>query len=225
MPGVFARNLQGWTFASLLLGEFSSLSAADFRFVDIKPSSTTGKSGFVRLEPQKTGVVFTNVVPAERHYTNQILLNGSGVAAGDVDGDGWCDLFFCGLGGGSKLYRNQGNWNFRDVTVESGVAAGAGPDTKLDATGVAIADLDGDTDLDLLVNSVGQGTFCFLNDGKGRFLAHSSKEYLDFRSSYLKPLRSRADVIRAMDKFAEQTWPNLLQPTLFNLDEFTRVLE
>jgi len=64
-----------------------------------------------------------------------------------------------------------------------------------------------------------------MNDGKGRFLAHSSKEYLDFRSSYLKPLRSRADVIRAMDKFAEQTWPNLLQPTLFDLDEFTRVLE
>jgi len=45
---------------------------------------------------------------AERHYANQILLNGSGVAAGDVDGDGWCDLFFCGVGGPKRAVSQSG---------------------------------------------------------------------------------------------------------------------
>jgi len=40
---------------------------------------------------------------------------------------------------------------------------------NLDATGAAFADLDGDGDLDLIVNSVGGGTRVFLNDGKGHF--------------------------------------------------------
>src|SRR5437867_10933553 len=58
------------------------------------PVSTSGQAGFVRLTPAQTGIAFTNRVSRQRYTTNQIYLNGSGVAAGDVDGDGWCDLFF-----------------------------------------------------------------------------------------------------------------------------------
>src|SRR6185436_14289678 len=46
-----------------------------------------GKPGFTLLSPAVTGINFTNVLPQSRHLTNQILLNGSGVAAGDIDGD------------------------------------------------------------------------------------------------------------------------------------------
>ncbi len=53
---------------------------------------------------------------AERGLTNQIYYSGSGVAAGDVDGDGLADLYFCGLDGPNTLYRNLGNWHFRDTT-------------------------------------------------------------------------------------------------------------
>ncbi len=106
-----------------------------------------------------------NLLPEPRHLTNQILPNGSGVAAGDVDGDGWCDLFFAGLlDSGCRLYRNLGGWRFADITAPAGVAC-AGRDN----TGAAFADLDGDGDLDLLVNSLGAGTVIFLNDGSGRF--------------------------------------------------------
>ncbi|HKS38549.1 MAG TPA: VCBS repeat-containing protein, partial [Verrucomicrobiae bacterium] len=117
-----------------------------------------------------TGIAFTNKLLEARYLTNQVYLNGSGVAAGDVDGDGRVDLYFCALDGPNKLYRNRGDWTFEDITSQSGVACAA-----FEATGAAFADLEGDGDLDLLVNTVGQGTHCFSNDGKGRFTesAHS----------------------------------------------------
>src|SRR5262245_7371245 len=94
--------------------------------------SGPAREGFVLLSSAETGVAFTNSVPEQRHLTNQILLNGSGVAAGDIDGDGWCDLFFCGLGSRSRLYRNMGNWKFQDITERSGLNV-----LNLDATGAS----------------------------------------------------------------------------------------
>src|SRR5437667_3413347 len=121
-----------------------------------------GKTGFTLLPPSSTGILVTNSMSAERYLTNSMLLNGSGVAAGDVDGDGLCDLYFCGLDGPNVLYRNLGNWKFEDVTEAAGVAC-----PNLDATGAVFADIDGDGDLDLLVSSLRGGLHICLNDGKG----------------------------------------------------------
>src|SRR5213594_161432 len=128
------------------------------------PVAGAGKTGFTLLPPSSTGILVTNHISAERYLTNSMLLNGSGVAAGDVDGDGLCDLYFCGLDGPNVLYRNLGSWKFQDITAAAGVAC-----EGQYSTGAAFADVDGDGDLDLLVNSVGGGTRCFMNDGKGRF--------------------------------------------------------
>lgn len=113
---------------------------------------------------ESTGILFTNQVADTRSITNRNLLSGSGVAAGDIDGDGLPDLYFCGLDNDNVLYRNLGNWKFQDITASAGVAC---PNT--DATGAVFSDVDGDGDLDLLVNTLGQGTRLFLNDGKGHF--------------------------------------------------------
>src|SRR5205823_2194347 len=140
------------------------------------PVPASGKVGFTLLPPTSTGIRFTNHISPERYLTNSVLLNGSGVAAGDVDGDGLCDLYFCGLEGPNALYHNLGNWNFEDVTVAAGVDCPA-----LDATGAVFADIDGDGDLDLIVNSLGQGTHVFINDGQGRFTGQTNAPPLNDR--------------------------------------------
>lgn len=116
------------------------------------------------MDEAVTGIGFTNRLAEARSLTNQIYLNGSGVAAGDVDGDGRCDLYFCGLDGPNALYRNLGNWRFSDITAAAGVACAAQA-----STGAVLADIDGDGDLDLLVSGIGRGVRLFLNDGSGRF--------------------------------------------------------
>lgn len=123
-----------------------------------------GRPGFTLVDPARSGLQFTNLLSDRTVATNRIYENGSGVALGDVDGDGWCDIYLCGLEGANALFRNRGDWRFEDVTREAGVAC---PGQY--STGTAFADVDGDRDLDLLVNALGGGTRLFLNDGRGRF--------------------------------------------------------
>ena len=102
---------------------------------------TTGRTGFTLLSPSVTGITFTNTLSQERSITNQIYLNGSGVALGDVDGDGRCDIYLCGLERGNALYRNLGGWRFEDITQTAGVAC-----ADQASTGAVFADIDGDGD-------------------------------------------------------------------------------
>lgn len=89
---------------------------------------------------------------------------GMGVAAGDFDGDGFIDLYVTNYGP-DKLWRNEGNGTFRDVT------AAAGPFSSEWSTSAAFFDYDRDGDLDLYVCNyldyrLENRTRCVGSDGK-----------------------------------------------------------
>src|SRR5216117_1967517 len=124
----------------------------------------TGKTGFTLLSPEQTGVTFANSLDERAVAANRVLYNGSGVAVGDFDNDGWPDIFFCSLNGRNTLYKNLGGWRFADVTEQAGF--------KRDQRyyrGAVFADINGDGWLDLLVCVIGGGVECFVNDGHGKF--------------------------------------------------------
>ena len=123
-----------------------------------------GQPGFTLLPNAALGLQFTNTLDLGRAKVNNNLLNGAGVATGDYDGDGWCDLYFCNLDGRNALYRNLGGWKFEDVTVAAGVLC-----SNQASTGAVFADVNGDGYLDLLVTSCGGPNALFLNDGRGHF--------------------------------------------------------
>ena len=131
------------------------------------PEPSGGRPGFQRLIPESTGLIFQHSIPVARHLTNQMLLDGSGVALGDVDGDGRVDVFLAATGGGSQLWRNEGHWRFHNITsaaFPTGAALLPG-----DVTGAAMADLNGDGSLDLVLNTHGEGVRILVNDGRAVF--------------------------------------------------------
>jgi hypothetical protein len=133
------------------------------RLAPLPPRRADTRTGFTLLAPAQTGVTFTNLLRGDLALTNAVAHNGSGVAIGDADGDGWPDLFFCALEGPNRLFRNLGDWRFTELPPGDAACA-----DQL-STGAAFADVDGDGDADLLVNGIAAGTRLFLNDGQGRF--------------------------------------------------------
>ncbi len=140
------------------------VAGTGYRSAPLPPAVQQVESGFALLPPGATGINFTNILTDEKTAENQIRLNGSGLAFGDVDGDGWCDVYLCGLENGNRLYRNLGGWKFEDVTGRAGVAC-----ADQYSGGAVLADVNGDGSLDLLVTGLGVGTRLFFNDGKGIF--------------------------------------------------------
>lgn len=87
----------------------------------------------------------------------------NGVSIGDIDGDGFDDLYVCQPAGlPNRLYRNRGDGTFEDITEASGVGL-------LDNTACAIiADFDRDGRQDIVVVRAA-GPLLFLNQGGGKF--------------------------------------------------------
>ena len=123
-----------------------------------------GRAGFTQITAQQSGIDFTNTVSEQLTVNNRNLAHGSGVALGDVDGDGLTDIYLARIEGPNALYRNLGDWHFEEITQRAGVAA---PDRF--STGATFADIDGDGDLDLLVTALGGPNALYLNDGTGVF--------------------------------------------------------
>src|SRR5690606_5064904 len=110
------------------------------------------------------GIDWTNHCSPTRYAKRQNLLNGTGVALGDYDNDGWCDIYLCNREGSNALFRNLGGWRFTNVTDRAGVAA-----THLISSGAIFADFNGDAHRDPHVTSFLGPDALYLNNGDGTF--------------------------------------------------------
>ncbi|MEQ1692573.1 MAG: CRTAC1 family protein, partial [Gemmatimonas sp.] len=126
--------------------------------------SANGRAGFTMLTAASTGLTHQNDIDETRGLDNRGLLDGAGVALGDVDGDGRPDIVLASIERPAALYHNEGDFRFVDATKASGLAF-----TGLATTSVVLADVDGDRDLDLVVGTFGGPVALFLNDGTGHF--------------------------------------------------------
>ncbi len=150
------------TFVSFVASAFLLCSCG----VDEKPL-------FEQMAPQRTGITFENRLSYDRKfniYTYRNFYNGGGVALGDVNNDGWVDIYFTANMQPNRLYLNKGNWQFEDVTEQAGVGG-----RRAWSTGVSMADVNGDGWLDIYVCNSGdvegddKENELFINNGDGTF--------------------------------------------------------
>ncbi len=96
---------------------------------------------------------------------------GSGCAFFDADSDGWPDILLIngkgwiarpGVKSTHRLYRNNRDGSFGDIT------AGSGLDVEMYGLGVAVADYDNDGREDVYITAL-EGDRLFHNEGSGRF--------------------------------------------------------
>ena len=116
-----------------------------------------GPSAFTPVDLGSSGIVFTNSLEEFKGASNRVLFNGSGLALGDVDGDGWVDVFFCGIDAPNELYRNLGGWRFEKKPLPEALALPGFP-----SRGACWVDINEDARLDLLLTTVGGGTHAFI---------------------------------------------------------------
>ncbi len=57
---------------------------------------------------------------------------------------------------------------------------------------------------------------CDLGDGNGRYIAANEKEFWELYHYYVKPIKVRVEIARAMKQAALRKWPDLNQPSLFD---------
>jgi hypothetical protein len=99
----------------------------------------------VRLYRNDNNGSFTNI--ARRIELSKVTGPVSAAAWGDLNGDGALDLILCQPKGDVLMFLGDGAGGFAEVSAQMGV------DTIGAAGAVALADLDGDGDLDVLVNT------------------------------------------------------------------------
>ena len=129
---------------------------------------------FTLLESEQTGIEFNNQIVEEKensvlNYAN--FYGGAGVGIGDFNNDGLQDVYFAGNQVEDKLYFNQGNFKFKDVTNSSGIINNGSWSTS-----VVVADVNNDGFLDIYVTKELydhepelRANMLFVNNGDGTF--------------------------------------------------------
>lgn len=140
---------------------------------------------FLSLDSATTHIRFMNKLDEQLGRLSVVdylyYYNGAGVACGDINNDGLPDIFFVSNHGNNKLYLNEGNLRFRDISADAGIEGFS--DWK---TGVAMADINSDGYLDIYVCAVGDylglegSNELYINNGDNTFTENSAEYGLDY---------------------------------------------
>jgi len=142
-----------------------------------------GEPLFEKLGHEVTGIGFENNLEFNREfniYRYRNFYNGGGVAIGDLNGNGLPDIFLTGNMVSNRLYFNNGDYKFEDVTDQAGVGG-----TMTWSTGVSLVDINGNGLLDVYVLNSGEvdeekrRNELFINNGDGTFTERASEFGLD----------------------------------------------
>lgn len=128
---------------------------------------------FVTLGSEQTGIDFKN----ELTYSTGLNIieylyyyNGGGVAVGDINNDGLEDLYFSANQLPDRLYLNQGNLKFIDISESAGLDM-----QPTWSNGVSMEDVNNDGYLDIYVTKVGlfntngSHNLLYINNGDNSF--------------------------------------------------------
>ncbi len=185
-----ALPLAAYLLPCLLLSSVRGLEWSEqpgFRVAPLRVAPSD-RIGFTLLNPAELGIDFVNALSPQRAQTFQNLLNGSGLAAADVDGDGLVDLYFCHKQAANQLYRNLGNGRFTNITAQAGVGC-----TNQTSSGAVVGDLNGDGAPDLIVSAFGGPNAVLLNDGQGRFTEVTAASGIAGKGGYTSMALSDVD--------------------------------
>ncbi len=124
---------------------------------------------FELLPSAETGITFSNFIQENDSFnilTYEYIYNGGGVATADFNNDGLQDIFFSGNEVPNRLYLNQGNLKFKDITDQANVNVKGRWNS-----GIAVVDINNDGLMDIYVcattkpNSDDRRNMLFVNQG------------------------------------------------------------
>ncbi len=162
----------------LLLG-CHLLSSVEVTGQSLKPARTNDQLGVKFVNVARQAGLTEKTIYGDEHRNRYLLeTTGAGAAFIDYDNDGWEDIFLVngtrleGLPSGvratNRLYRNNGDGTFTDVTERAGlVRTGWGQS-------VCVGDYDNDGYDDLFISSYGKNAL-YHNNGNGAFTEVAEK--------------------------------------------------
>lgn len=147
-----------------------------------KGETESSKTLFTLMHPDSTGLDYYNQLDENKTLnilTYEYLYNGGGIAVGDINNDDLPDVFMVGNTYGGRLFLNQGNLKFKQISESAGIFVPGF------STGVSMVDINSDGYLDIYLcrsmtnNPEHRRNVLFINNGDLTFTDKAAEYGLD----------------------------------------------